>query len=72
MKYTYNEITDKSIDGVCKELGRGLGVISFYFLSVHGMPLEMFTDLLEKTCPSGSDKMFFYLKFRNIHPQLFL
>lgn len=72
MKYTYNEMPDKSKQGIKNEVSKGLAIIAFYFQTVLGIPLDTFEDMLEKRCKNDADKLFFYINFRNDKPEIFI
>lgn len=71
MKYTYDNMPDKSKEGVMDELGNGLAAIAFHYETVLGVPLEIFEDMLEEKCPTNAHKLRFYMRYRNEKPEIF-
>jgi hypothetical protein len=71
MKYTYNDMPDKSIEGVRKELNDGLVKIAVFFTQSLGIPFENFKDMLKDNCKNDAEAMLFYMNFRNLHPKIF-
>lgn len=71
MKYTYQDIPDKSKEGIIKEVQMGLAKIAFHFVSVLGIPREVFDEMLKEKCPDNLSKLSFYLHYRNENPNLF-
>lgn len=57
---------------IIEELGIGLAHVAFYFTTSLGVPFEIFEECLVRRCPNGADKLFFYLKFKEQHPELSL
>ena len=71
MKYTYNDIKDKSREGLRNELQEGLNKICVYFKMTLGIPVEIFNDWLQTKTPTQADQWLFYLNFRNKYPNVF-
>lgn len=71
MRYAYNDMLDKSKDGVMDELGKGLADIAFHYETVLGVPLEIFESLLEEKCPTNAHKLAFYMRYKNEKPEIF-
>lgn len=71
MKYTYNEIPDKSKEGIRQEVIRGLATIAFWFATTKGVDKETFLHWLEEKCPTQAHELLFYMDFRNEHSELF-
>ncbi len=69
MKYTYENMPDKTKDGIRKEVEFGLGIIIAYFYSTKGIPVETQKSQFAKM--SNEHKIFAYMNFRNQHPELF-
>lgn len=65
-------MSDKSIEGIRREVSKGLAVAAFYFFTTHAMPIEMFEELIEERLPTGVHTLEFYMVFRNEHPELFI
>lgn len=69
MKYTYQDMPDKSKEGIRKETSRGLGTIAAFFLRTYGLPFDYFKTETNKL--NDARKVLFYMNFRNKHPDLF-
>ena len=71
MKYTYQDMPDKSIEGIKKEVENGLAIGAVYFQETLGVPLEEFQNMLDTKTPTNPEKLLWYMNFRNLHPKLF-
>jgi len=69
--YKYENMPDKSKDGIRNEVSKGLGKIAFYFSQTYGMPIEIFKEIYEDKCDNGLKSLMFYMNFRNEHPEVF-
>lgn len=69
MSYSYKDMPDKTLDGVIQELQHGLSVIAAYFITTHGIPREVLEEKFDAM--SNTDKLHFYMRFRNKNPDLF-
>lgn len=70
--YTYNDMPDKTADGILKEVAQGIPKIAVWFQTTQGIPWEMFRDdMVEKHLVTNVDKLNFYMSFRNKHPEVF-
>ncbi len=54
-----------------EELMRGLATIAVYFSTTHGIPLEIFNQLLENNFRNKAEQLRFYMHFRNNNEALF-
>lgn len=70
MKYKYEDMPDKSMEGMKKELQEGLTVAAVFFHQTHGIPLGVFNSWLEEM-PNMAAQMAWYMNFRNKYPKLF-
>lgn len=71
MKYTYEDIKDKSKEGLDKELNDGLVKIAVYFQTTLGIPKDIFENDLIGKLESKADLWLFYMNFRNANPEVF-
>ena len=71
MRYTYQDMKDKTIEGIKKEVQLGLAKIVFYFYQTHGMPPDVFKDILAEKISNAGESLLFYMNFRNEHPEIF-
>ncbi len=71
MKYKFENMSNKSKEGVLDEVSKGLADIAFYYQTTLGFPLEVFEEMLEEKCPTNSHKIAFYMKFKNEKPEIF-
>lgn len=69
MTYTYNEMKDKTIDGIKNETRDGLITMGLYFYQTHGLPIEFFKELIDKL--SFAEKVNLYMNFRNGNKKLY-
>ena len=69
MKYTYKDFKDKSIDGVRKEVSKGLAIAVFYLVNTLGMPKKLFEEKISKL--NDAEKLLWYMNFRNQNLKLF-
>ena len=69
MKYTYQNMQDKSIEGVCKEVSKGLAIAAFYLVTTVGMPKGLFKEKILEL--NDAEKLLWYMNFRNKNPKLF-
>ena len=69
-KYRFENMPDKTVDGVIKELRQGLTIAAVYFQSSLGFPLEYFNMELEKL-GTIEKQLLFYMVFRNRYPKLY-
>lgn len=70
--YRYEDIQDKSKEGILKELSAGLGKAMFWFETTQGIPHEIFKEWIEgDRLESVTQQLFWYMNFRNLYPQLF-
>lgn len=67
--YSYKDIPDKTVDGIRREVSKGLAVIAVYFQTTFGFPFEVFKDKIDSM--DDAKKTLFYMNFRNKHPELF-
>jgi hypothetical protein len=72
MKITYKweDIPDKSKEGLDKELKEGLITAGVFMHQTMGFPIEVFIDKLE-SMENKAEQWLFYLNFRNRHPNAF-
>lgn len=69
--YTFQDVKDKTKEGIRRETEEGLGIMAFFYYSNKGVPLEYFEDRLEEMYPTNAHKILAYFDFRNEHPELF-
>lgn len=68
--YKYENIKDKSKEGMDKELSEGLVKGAFFFYQTYGFPLDVFKDEL-KNFDNKAKQWSWYMNFRNEHPDVF-
>lgn len=68
MTYKYEDMKDKSSEGIDKELSHGLSVIAFYMMTTEGIPKEIVAEKLEGL--SKIEQLALYMGFRSKHPNL--
>lgn len=77
MAYRYEDIPDKSKEGMDRELQRGLVIAAVYFQQTLGVPVECFSDWVQGVMTWGPDnntkatQWLWYMNFRNKHPKLY-
>lgn len=69
MKYTFNDMKDKSTEGIKKEMMEGLVKIAVFMETSMGFPHEIFIDKIESM--SFAQQLIFYLSYRNRKPKIF-
>lgn len=71
MKYGYEQMPDKTMEGLHKELESGLTIMAIFFFTSYGIPLDIFNSMLEEKTHNMAEQMVMYLNFRNKYPKLY-
>ena len=71
MSYRYEDIPDKSKEGMDKELEIGLAKMAVYFYQTYGLPLEIFKEEMDKKTSNKAEQWLTYLNFRNSNPKIY-
>ena len=69
MPYLYQDMRDKTPEGILKETTRGLAVMACHFEESYGLPMEMTREFIKNKDPI--DNAIVYMKFRNDYPELY-
>ena len=71
MKYTYQDIADKSRDGLKKELHDGIITAGMYMYQTAGFPVDVFIETFNEKFNNKSEQWLFYMNFRNKYPKAY-
>ncbi len=69
MAYLYENMKDKSPEGILKETMRGLAVMAYYLKKTYGLPIEMSKEFFKSRDMIENTQA--YMGFRNDYPELY-
>lgn len=70
-KYTFEDMPDKSLEGIRKEVADSIAALAFYFETVKGIPFDYLMSWIGRDFPKDIDKVHLHFKIRNSYPNLF-